>query len=146
MIYLLCHVKSVVLAVAGLVYLSGDGETGKALVRVCYQAVEDPVRSVEHGSASWYSIRTNSGTETASGKRLCDKAATAAHKTLPMGTKVRVTNETNGKSEVVTITDRGPYVGGRIIDLTIGCAERLDFVSRGEVPVKVEVLGHFGAR
>jgi rare lipoprotein A len=59
-----------------------------------------------------------------------------------MGTKVRVTNQTNGKSEVVTITDRGPYTRGRIIDLTIGCAERLGFRQRGVVPVKVEVLGH----
>ena len=59
-----------------------------------------------------------------------------------MGTKVRVTNKANGKSEVVTIIDRGPYIRGRIIDLTIGSAERLGFRQRGVVPVKVEVLGH----
>jgi rare lipoprotein A len=98
------------------------------------------VKSVEHGIASWYSIRTNGGTHTASGRRLCNHGATAAHKTLPMGTKVRVTNKSNGRSEVVTITDRGPYIRGRVIDLTIGSAERLGFRQRGIVPVKVEVL------
>jgi len=59
-----------------------------------------------------------------------------------MGTKVRVTNQANGKSEIVTINDRGPFVRGRIIDLTIGSAERLGFRSRGVAPVKVEVLKH----
>lgn len=98
------------------------------------------IRSVQQGKASWYSIRTNRGTQTASGQRLCDRGATAAHKTLPMGTKVRVVNLANGKSEIVTINDRGPYTKGRVIDVTIGVAERLGFVSRGVVPVKVEVL------
>ena len=59
-----------------------------------------------------------------------------------MGTKVRVTNQVNGKSEIVTINDRGPFTRGRVIDLTIGSAERLGFRQRGVVPVKVEVLGH----
>jgi rare lipoprotein A len=58
-----------------------------------------------------------------------------------MGTKVRVINESNGKSEVVTINDRGPFVKGRIIDVTIGAAERLGFVHRGVAKVRVEVLG-----
>lgn len=98
------------------------------------------VRTVQHGKASWYSIKTNYGTRTASGERLCNTAATAAHKTLPMGTQVRVTNIANGKSEIVRINDRGPFIKGRIIDVTIGTAERLGFYSRGVVPVKVEVL------
>lgn len=95
----------------------------------------------EHGSASWYSVETNGGTHTASGQSLRDSAATAAHKTLPLGSKVRVTNLANGRSQVVTITDRGPYVAGRIIDVTIGMAERLGFVNRGVTPVKVETVG-----
>jgi rare lipoprotein A len=98
------------------------------------------VAAVEHGKASWYSIATNFGTKTASGQKLCNLKPTAAHKTLPMGTKVRVTNQANGKSEIVTINDRGPYIKGRIIDVTIGTAERLGFRQRGVVPVKVEVL------
>jgi rare lipoprotein A len=98
------------------------------------------VKAVEHGKASWYSIKTNYGTRTASGQRLSNNAATAAHKTLPMGTKVRVTNLNNKKSEIVTINDRGPFIRGRIIDVTIGTAERLGFVRNGVAPVKVEVL------
>jgi rare lipoprotein A len=71
---------------------------------------------------------------------LSNDAATAAHKTLPMGTRVRVINEANGKSEVMTITDRGPYKKGRIIDVTIGAAERLGFIHHGIATVRVEVL------
>lgn len=98
------------------------------------------VKSVEQGKASWYSIKTNYGTKTASGQKLCNNAATAAHKTLPMGTKVRVINLANNKSEIVTINDRGPFKKGRVIDVTIGTAEKLGFVQRGIVPVRVEVL------
>ncbi len=98
------------------------------------------VKATEQGKASWYSIKTNYGTKTASGQRLCNYAPTAAHKTLPMGTKVRVTNLANKKSEIVTINDRGPFIKGRIIDVTIGTAEKLGFVQRGVVPIKVEVL------
>ncbi|MGA0845776.1 MAG: septal ring lytic transglycosylase RlpA family protein [Luteolibacter sp.] len=102
------------------------------------------IESVEHGKASWYSIRSNGGTHTASGQKLCDQSATAAHKTLPMGTKVKVTNITNGRSEIVTINNRGPYIRGRIIDVTVGAAERLGFRQRGVVPVKIEVLKRGG--
>jgi rare lipoprotein A len=98
------------------------------------------VRSVQHGKASWYSIKTNYGTRTASGERLQNNAYTAAHKTLPMGTKIKVTNLSNGKSEILRITDRGPYIKGRIVDVTIGSAQRLGFYSRGITAVKVEVL------
>ncbi len=104
------------------------------------KADEWNVRSVQHGKASWYSIKTNRGTRTASGERLENNAYTAAHKTLPMGTKVRVTNLSNGKSEILRVTDRGPFTKGRIIDVTIGSAQRLDFYSRGVTAVKVEVL------
>ena len=98
------------------------------------------VSKVEHGKASYYSIRCNGGTHTASGETLRNDALTAAHKSLPMGTKVRVINLDNGKSEIVTINDRGPYIRGRIIDVTIGVAKRLDFIRDGVVRCKVEVL------
>ncbi len=98
------------------------------------------ISDIQHGKASYYSIRCNGGTRTASGERLHNEAATAAHKTLPMGTRVRVTNLANGKSEVVRINDRGPYIRGRVIDVTVGVARRLGFVSRGVVPVRLEVI------
>jgi len=92
------------------------------------------------GVASWYEIKCNGGTHTASGETLDDWADTAAHKTLPMGTHVVVTNLDNGAQKVVRINDRGPYIHGRIIDVTKGVAHDLGFAGRGIVNVKVEVL------
>jgi rare lipoprotein A len=136
--------KSVALAIAGVLLFPSCASIGNAKAKAQNgNGPELAVKSVQHGKASWYSIRTNRGTRTASGQRLCDKGSTAAHKTLPMGTKVRVTNQANGKSEIVTINDRGPYIRGRVIDVTIGTAERLGFRQRGVAPVKVEVLGRF---
>src|ERR1035437_5017973 len=116
--------KSVALAIAGVLILPSCASTGQANTKVLSQTDAYPVQSVQRGKASWYSIGSNSGSRTASGQRLTNQAATAAHKTLPLGSQVRVTNESNGKSEIVTITDRGPFCAGRIIDLTIGCTER----------------------
>ena len=130
--------KSVALAIAGVLLIPSCASTSATSKTSSEESWK--VASVQLGKASWYSIRTNRGTRTASGQRLSDHAATAAHKTLPMGTKVRVTNQSNGQSEVVTITDRGPYIRGRVIDVTIGVAERIGFAKRGVVPVKVEVL------
>ncbi len=137
------NLKSVALAIAGVTLIPSCASVGNATTRkpTSLTVPEYTVKSTQTGKASWYSIRTNYGTRTASGKRLENHGATAAHKTLPMGTMVRVINEANGKSEVVTITDRGPYVKGRIIDVTIGIAERLGFAKRGLAPVRVEVLG-----
>ena len=99
------------------------------------------VTSTQRGKMSWYSVKTNGGTTTASGKPFRNDGATAAHRKLSFGTKVRVTNLGNGKSEIITITDRGPYIDGRIIDVSIGTARKLDFVNDGVVSCKVEVLG-----
>ena len=77
----------------------------------------------------------------ASGGRFNPNAMTAAHKTLPFGTKVRVTNNRNGQSVVVTINDRGPYVGGRVIDLSAAAAGAINMKSAGVAPVSLAVLG-----
>lgn len=77
----------------------------------------------------------------ASGGWFNPNAMTAAHKTLPFGTKVRVTNRNNGKSVVVTINDRGPYIAGRIIDLSKAAAYAISMQGSGVVPVSVTVLG-----
>lgn len=92
------------------------------------------------GKSSWYSVKCNGGTRTASGQKLNNNSNTAAHKTLPFGTLVRVTNLKNGKSEVVKITDRGPHIKNRIIDLTVGVAEKLGFKNNGITTVKIEKL------
>jgi rare lipoprotein A len=92
------------------------------------------------GKASWYSM----GTKTASGERMNPSALAAAHRSLPFGTKVRVENLNNGRSVVVRINDRGPFAGGRVIDLTRGAAERLGMIRSGVAPVKVTVVGGSG--
>lgn len=92
---------------------------------------------VQYGKASWY----GHASQTASGERFDPRALTAAHRSLKMGTRVRVTNRKNGKTVVVRITDRGPYGRGRIIDLSKAAAQRLDMIDDGVVAVKVEVLG-----
>jgi rare lipoprotein A len=87
----------------------------------------------ETGRAAFYS-----GGRTASGERTGPNGLTAAHRTLPFGTMVRVTNIRNGKTVVVRITDRGPYGRGRIIDLTRAAARELDMISSGTAVVSVE--------
>lgn len=80
------------------------------------------------------------GTMTASGEPMNAHALAAAHRSLPFGTKVRVQNLANGRSVVVRINDRGPYAGGRIIDVTQGAAEQLGMIRTGTARVKVTVV------
>jgi len=91
--------------------------------------------AAQSGIASIYSTREGSS-KTASGVKLNDEALTAAHRTLPFGSKVRVTNRKNGKSVVVTITDRGPFIAGRIIDLTPAGARALGFSGLTQVTIE----------
>ena len=95
---------------------------------------------VQRGLATFYGAEQQGG-PTASGERFDRNQLTAAHRTLPLGTRVRVTNTRNGRSVEVRINDRGPYGGhGRIIDLSEAAARRLDMIEAGVVPVIVEVL------
>jgi rare lipoprotein A len=99
---------------------------------------------IDHGWASWYG-KEQQGGPTASGERFDLHQLTAAHRTLPLGSIVRVTNTRNGKSVEVRINDRGPYGNhGRIIDLSQAAAQRLDFIDAGTAPITLEVirLGH----
>jgi rare lipoprotein A len=82
------------------------------------------------GTASWYGPGFN-GKKAASGERFNQNAMTAAHKTLPFGTKLKVTNQRTGKSVTVKINDRGPYHGGRVIDLSKAAASQLGIVNAG---------------
>lgn len=96
--------------------------------------------AVQRGLATFYGVEQQGG-PTASGERFDRHQLTAAHRTLPLGTRVRVTNTRNGRSVEVRINDRGPYGGhGRIIDLSEAAARRLDMIEAGVVPVIVEVL------
>ena len=92
------------------------------------------------GTAAYYSNRFN-GRRTVSGARFNNSLLTAAHMTLPMGSRVKVTNLKNNHSVVVTINDRGPTNPGRIIDVSRAAAKRLGFVHAGLTEVKLEVVG-----
>lgn len=93
----------------------------------------------ETGKASYYA-QAHHGKRTASGERFDQNALTAAHRTLPFGTRVRVTNLNNERSVVLRINDRGPFVRGRVIDVSRAAAVRLDMLRTGVVPVRVEAL------
>lgn len=95
--------------------------------------------AVQLGRASWYGPRFH-GRRTANGERFNKFHLTAAHRTLPFGTRVRVTNLQNGRSIVVRINDRGPYIRGRIIDLSYAAARELGMHRQGVIQVKVERL------
>ena len=91
------------------------------------------------GKASWYGAAFQ-GKPTASGEPFNMNALTAAHRNLPFGTQVRVTNQNNGRSVVVRINDRGPFVDGRIIDLSRAAAGQIGMIDAGVVPVTLEIL------
>lgn len=92
------------------------------------------------GKASWYGPKFH-GRRTASGEVFNSNAMTAAHRSLPFGTRVRVINVKNGRSVVVRINDRGPFIRGRIIDVSAGAARSLGMINRGVANVRIEVLG-----
>ncbi|PIE45808.1 MAG: hypothetical protein CSA44_01540 [Gammaproteobacteria bacterium] len=91
------------------------------------------------GTASWYGARFH-GRKTANGELYNMQAMTAAHKTLPLGTKVQVTNLANGKKVIVRINDRGPFHKGRIIDLSKKAAKRLGIISSGYGKVHIKTV------
>ncbi len=105
-------------------------------VEVINKPPKKPIKKVlEEGIASWYDDE-----ETASGEPFEAHSLKAAHKTLPFGTKVKVIRKDNDKMVIVTINDRGPFIKGRIIDLTLAGAEALDIVDEGITKVKLEVI------
>jgi rare lipoprotein A len=103
------------------------------------EPVPPQIKRAEVGWASWYGGKFH-GRRTASGEVYDMYQLTAAHKTLPLGTSVMVTHMNNGKSVEVTINDRGPFVKGRIIDLSYAAAQALEMVEQGVAKVRVEVL------
>lgn len=111
------------------------------LLLSCIQlaAVLSLVAQVQTGKASFYADKFE-GSPTASGEKYKHNKLTAAHRSLPFGTKVRVTNVANNESVDVVINDRGPYVDNRVIDLSKSAAEKLGFINQGLADVKVEVI------
>jgi rare lipoprotein A len=94
----------------------------------------------EIGRASWYGTQFQ-GRKTANGEKFDMNGMTAAHKTLPLGSMVKVTNLNNSKTVIVKINDRGPYPRGRVLDLSYAAAKKLGFAGSGLTSVKIELLG-----
>lgn len=101
--------------------------------------VEDVAESLGIGEASYYGNEL-AGNRTASGEVFDPAKMTAAHRTLPLGSRVRVTHQRNGRSVVVRINDRGPFHGNRVIDLSEGAARRIGMVGAGRAQVGLELL------
>jgi len=97
---------------------------------------QDRVATASHGVASYYTM----GTKTASGEKFNTLEMTAAHPTLPFGTKLRVTNVASGKSVTVRVNDRGPFVHGRVVDVSYSAADALGMVGKGVANVKLDVV------
>ena len=93
----------------------------------------------QRGEAAYYASAFD-GRRTASGERFDSRRLTAAHRSLPFGTRVQVTNENNGRHVVVTINDRGPYTRGRILDLSRRAAEQIGMIRSGIAPVTLRVI------
>lgn len=100
-------------------------------------ACKEPTK-VEEGEASYYADSLH-GNKTASGEKYNKRDLTAAHRTLPLGTRVKVTNLDNGKSVWVRINDRGPHVKSRVIDVSGAAARKLDFIQTGTAKVRLEI-------
>ena len=130
------------LAASGCSGKKPSGSAGPASYTVSgktYHVLPSASGYEETGMASWYGPGFN-GRKTASGERFNQKALTAAHKTLPFGTKVRVENLANGREVVVRINDRGPFSRKRIIDLSKGAAQKLGMIGSGTARVRVTAL------
>ncbi len=106
-----------------------------------YDPLRDHTGFIQEGRASWYGEKFH-GRKTSNGEIYNMYAMTAAHKTLPMGVFVKVTNKQTGQQTVVRVNDRGPFVAGRIIDLSFAAAEKVGVVGPGTAPVLIEALGY----
>lgn len=101
-----------------------------------------PADATQHGKASWYAMTSI----TASGERASPNTMTAAHRTLDFGTQIRVTNIRNGRSVILCVNDRGPFIKGRIVDVTKVAARKLGFENAGWTNVRIDVTGHKSRR
>jgi len=130
-------------ALAGATLLAGCAtKRPRATPRWRYRApaYAMAVGPVQEGLASWYGPGFH-GRLTSSREVYDQYAFTAAHRTLPLGTWVQVTNTDNNRTVRVYVNDRGPYIDGRVIDLSFAAAMALDMVGRGTAPVRIVVLG-----
>lgn len=91
------------------------------------------------GQCSWYGAKFN-GKKTASGEKFDSTKFTAAHKTLPFGTKLKITDKKSGKNVIVTVNDRGPFVKSRVLDISSSAAQELGVINKGIFTAEIEIL------
>ncbi len=108
-----------------------------AVAAAGFVALSAGAAQAQCGGASWYALTS----KTASGERMNPAAMTAAHRSLPFGSKIKVVNQRNGREVVVRINDRGPFIGGRVIDLSKAAAAKLGFINAGHTKICLERLG-----
>lgn len=127
-------------AVAALVALSAKSEARVPVNRQLREPIRVvvPLRRAEVGLASWYGAESKG--ITASGETYDMTQLTAAHRTLPLESRIKVTNLKNHRSVVLRVNDRGPNIAGRLLDVSRAAAERLGFIGTGKVPVRITVL------
>jgi rare lipoprotein A len=130
-LFLLSLIASVIIASCTPIYRQGGDSSGSS--------GNSGKNWAETGEASWYGGKFH-GRQTASGEVYDMHGISAAHKTLPLGTQIRVTNLTNNRQLVMRINDRGPFVKGRIIDCSREAARQLGFLEAGITQVRIEVI------
>lgn len=118
---------------------ASDEDAVQPIAQAAEIVSDQPAEHVGDGEASFYGFEL-AGNRTASGERFNPRAMTAAHRTLPLGSKLRVTNKANGKSVVVRVNDRGPFAKARLIDISYAAAEQLNLIRAGRGSVRLELL------
>jgi len=111
----------------------------ESIVIVPPAAAEEKLEAIGQGEASYYGNEF-AGSRTASGERFNPNGFTAAHRSLPLGTKLKVTNVANGRSVIVRVNDRGPFVRSRLIDVSLGAAREINMVRSGKAQVRLELV------
>ncbi|RKZ28309.1 septal ring lytic transglycosylase RlpA family lipoprotein [bacterium] len=130
----------VIFLLVGTLFFAGCVASPRYISRKAVKGSEGEFTFKEQvGLASYYADEFH-GHPTASGEIFDMNGLTAAHRTLPLGTRIRVTNLENGKEVIVTVNDRGPYVKGRILDLSKGAAEKIDMLTSGTAIVRIELV------
>ena len=117
----------------------GKTSVSRQVIKTSYSPSNVATKMAQSGVASYYGPGFH-GRRTANGETFNMHAMTAAHRTLPFGTQVKVTNLANGKSAIVRVNDRGPYAHGRIIDLSVAAAKQIGSTNSGTARVSLEVL------
>jgi rare lipoprotein A len=128
-------------AIAALMALSARSEARPPELKVLQQPNPVVATETQVGVASWYGADFQ-GLPTASGAPFNMKDMTCAHRYLPLGTRIMVTNLRNSRKLILEVTDRGPYVGKRVLDVSMGAAKRLGFLGAGLTPVRIQVVSY----